>query len=182
VTGGEATTTGATVTKLFDERRIARRVEALAAEIAGSLPRELELVVVLKGGFVFAADLMRALDRAGLILGVDFVRLSSYGHAKESSGVVRPIGPIPDGVAGRDVLVVDDIVDTGRSLVAARSLMIARGAATVSTCVLLDKPSRREVDVEPDFVGFTIEDVFVVGYGIDLADRHRHLPYIGTLD
>jgi hypoxanthine phosphoribosyltransferase len=171
-----------TVTKLFDERRIARRVESLAAEIAKSLPRELMLVVVLKGGFVFAADLMRALDRAGLILRVNFMRLSSYGHAKESSEVVRLIGPMPDDVAGRDVLVVDDIVDTGRSLVAARSLLLEHGAARISTCVLLDKPSRREVEVEPDFVGFRIDDVFVVGYGIDFADQHRHLPYIGTID
>ena len=171
-----------TVTKLFDERRIAERVEALAAEIAKSLPHELMLVVVLKGGFVFAADLMRALNRAGLILRVDFMRLSSYGHAKQSSGVVRPLGPIPDDVAGRDVLVVDDIVDTGWSLVAARSLLLSRGAATISTCALLDKPSRREVEMEPDFVGFTIDDVFVVGYGIDFAEQHRHLPYIGKID
>jgi hypoxanthine phosphoribosyltransferase len=171
----------ATVTKLFDERRIARRVGALAAEIAKSLPKELVLVVVLKGGFVFAADLMRSLNRAGLILRVEFMQLSSYGHAKESSGMVRPVGPMPAELAGRDVLVVDDIVDTGRSLVSARSLLVARGPATISTCVLLDKPSRREVEVEPDFVGFTIDDVFVVGYGIDFAEEHRHLPYIGSI-
>jgi hypoxanthine phosphoribosyltransferase len=172
----------ATVTMLFDERRIARRVEALAAEIAKVLPREVVLVVVLKGAFVFAADLMRALDRAGLILRVDFMRLSSYGNSTESSGMVRAVGPIPDDVSGRDVLLVDDIVDTGRSLAAARSLLLERGAAAVSNCVLLDKPSRREVEVEPDFVGFTIDDVFVVGYGIDFAEQHRHLPYIGTID
>ena len=172
----------ATVTSLFDEQRIAQRVEALAAEIAKSLPRELVLVVVLKGAFVFAADLMRALDRAGLILRVNFLRLSSYGQAKESSGVVQPVGPLPEDLGGRDVLVVDDIADTGRSLVAARSLLLARGPATVSTCVLLDKPSRREVEFAPDFVGFTIGDVFVVGYGIDFAEQYRHLPYIGTLD
>ena len=172
----------AKLTKLFDERRIARRVEALAAEIAGSLPRELVLVAVLKGGFVFAADLMRALDRAGLTLRVDFLRLASYGHARQSSGVVRSLGPLPDDLAGRAVLIVEDIVDTGRSLVAARSLLDSSGAATISTCVLLDKPSRREVEVEPDFVGFTIDDVFVVGYGIDLAEQHRHLPFIGTIE
>lgn len=172
----------AAVTKLFDERRIARRVEALAGEIAKSLPRELMLVAVLKGGFVFAADLMRALDRAGLILRIDFLRLQSYGDARQSSGVVQSVEPMPDDVAGRDVLLVDDIVDTGRSLVAARSLLLARGAATLSSCVLLDKPSRREVEVEPDFVGFTIDDVFVVGYGIDFAEQHRHLPYIGIIE
>lgn len=172
----------ATVTKLFDEERIARRVEALAAEMAVSLPRELVLVVVLKGAFVFAADLMRALDRAGLSLRVEFMGLSSYGDAKQSSGVVRPVGSLPDDVAGRDVLIVDDIVDTGRSLVAARSLLLDGGANAISSCVLLDKPSRREVAVEPDFVGFTIDDVFVVGYGIDFAEQHRHLPYIGIID
>jgi len=171
----------ARVTTLFDAGRIARRVEELAAEIAKSLPRELVLVVVLKGGFVFAADLMRALDRLGGILRVEFLRLSSYGPSKESSGSVQTIGPVPD-VAGRDVLLVDDIVDTGRSLVVARTLLLERGAASVATCVLLDKPCRREVEVEPDFVGFAIEDVFVVGYGIDFAEQHRHLPYIGSVD
>jgi len=172
----------ATMRKLFDEEQIARRVEALAAEIAKSLPRDLALVVILKGGFVFAADLMRALDRAGRVLRIEFLRLSSYGDAVDSSGLVRPIGPMPDDVAGRDVLIVDDIVDTGRSLVAARSLLLSCGAASISTCSILDKPSRREVEVEVDFVGFTIEDVFVVGYGMDFADQHRHLPYIGTID
>jgi hypoxanthine phosphoribosyltransferase len=171
-----------TVTRLFDEREIAERVDSLAAEIAKSLPRELVLVVVLKGAFVFAADLMRALQRAGLVLRIEFLRLSSYGRARESSGVVRPLEPLPEDVAGRDVLLVDDIADTGRSLAAARSLLVARGSATVSTCVLLDKPSRREVAVAPDFVGFTIGDVFVVGYGVDFAEEHRHLPYIGTVE
>jgi hypoxanthine phosphoribosyltransferase len=169
------------VTTLFDEGRIARRVEELAAEIAKSLPRELLLVVVLKGGFVFAADLMRALDRAGAILRVDFLRLRSYGPSRQSSGSVETIGPLPD-VAGWDVLLVDDIVDTGRSLVVARRLLLEGGAASVATCVLLDKPSRREVEIESDFVGFTIDDVFVVGYGVDLAEEHRHLPYIGIID
>jgi len=171
----------ARVTTLFDTERIAKRVDELAEAIAKALPRELLLVVVLKGGFVFAADLMRALDRFGAILRVDFLRLSSYGTARESSGNVRTIGALPD-VAGCDVLLVDDIVDTGRSLVAARQLMLERGAASVATCVLLDKRCRREIEVEPDFVGFPIEDVFVVGYGIDFAEQHRQLPYIGTVD
>jgi hypoxanthine phosphoribosyltransferase len=172
----------ATVTLLYDEKQLAQRVEELSAEIARSLPKDLVLVVVLKGAFVFAADLMRALDRAGLTLRVEFMQLSSYGQARESSGTVRPIGPMPGDVAGRDVLVVDDIVDTGRSLVAARSLLLEQGAATLSTCALLDKPSRREVEVEPDFVGFTIDDVFVVGYGIDFAEQYRHLSYVGVID
>lgn len=172
----------ATITKLFDGKEIAQRVEGLAGEIAGALPREIVLVVVLKGALVFAADLMRALDTAGLRFRVEFMRLSSYGDSMESSGVVRSVGPTPDDVAGSDVLIVDDIVDTGLSLVTARSLLLERDAATVSTCVLLDKPSRREVEVEPDFVGFEIDDVFVVGYGIDFAERYRHLPYVGVID
>jgi hypoxanthine phosphoribosyltransferase len=177
---GEGENAMSEVKKIFDERQIARRVEALAADIAKSLPREVMLVPILKGSFVFAADLMRALDRAGLTLRVGFLRLSSYGRAKKSSRLVRPVGEIVDDVAGRDVLIVDDIVDTGRSLVTARSLLLEGGAAT--TCVLLDKPSRREVQATPDFVGFTIDDVFVVGYGIDFAEQYRHLSYIGTID
>ena len=172
----------ASVTRLFDETAIAHRVGELAGEIAAALPREFLIVGLLKGSFVFMADLIRALDRAGATPTVDFLRLSSYGHERRSSGVVRVIGDAPKDVAGRAVLVVDDIVDTGRSLVFARDLLAEAGAASVSTCALLDKPSRREVEIAADFVGFTVDDVFVVGYGIDDAEKYRHLPYIGAVD
>ena len=170
------------VTKLYGEEEIARRVRELASELAGVLKGEFTVAAVLKGSFVFAADLIRALDREGLAPRVEFLRLSSYGKAKQSSGEVRLIGDAPEDFAGRKVLLLDDIVDTGRSLAHARDLIMARGASRVLTVALLDKPSRREVEIAADFVGFIIEDLFVVGYGIDYAEDYRHLPYIGTVD
>jgi hypoxanthine phosphoribosyltransferase len=174
--------TAGSVSKLIDEGQIARRVTQLAHEIAAAVPGELTVVGLLKGSFVFVADLIRAFDRVGLAPRVDFVRLSSYGHRKESSGAVRLIGEPPADLAGRQVLLVDDVLDTGRSLAFARDLLAATGASRVWICVLVDKPSRREVEVTADFVGFTVGDRFVVGYGIDYAENHRQLPYIGAVD
>lgn len=172
----------ATVSKLFDEVEIARRVEELAGEIAAALGGDVLIVGMLKGCFVFLADLVRALDAQGIEPDIEFIRLSSYGDARVSSGEVLLIGEVPEGIAGRKVLLVDDIADTGLSLVHARELLVAAGAARLWTCALVDKPSRREVDFTADFTGFTIEDVFVVGYGIDDAEKYRHLPYIGRVD
>ena len=174
--------TVASVTRLFDETEIARRVDTLAREIAAALSGDFIVVGLLKGSFVFVADLIRALDRNGLTPRVEFIRLSSYGHARESSGEVRLIGDVPADIAGRRFLLVDDIADTGRSLAFARTLLEGRGAARVWTCALIDKPSRREIEFSADFIGFTIDDVFVVGYGIDYAEDYRHLPYIGVID
>ena len=170
------------VTKLFDEAEIAQRVKKLASDIAAAVSGEVVIVGLLKGSFVFIADLIRALDAAGLSPRVDFMTLSSYGHARESSGEVRLIGEVPEDVAGRTILLIDDIADTGRSLAYAKTLLEERGVSKVWTCALVDKPSRREVDCELDFVGFTVPDVFVVGYGIDYAEKFRHLPYIGAID
>ena len=172
----------APVTKLFDETEIARRVDQLAGEIAEAVSGELTIVGLLTGSFVFVSDLVRALDRAGLAPQVKFIGLSSYGHAKESSGEVRLICDLPGDIAGQRILLVDDIVDTGLSLAFAKTLVLERGAAKVWTCALVDKPSRREVDISADFTGFVVDNVFVVGYGIDYADAYRHLPYIGKID
>jgi hypoxanthine phosphoribosyltransferase len=172
----------APVTKLFDAAQIARRVRELAPEIARAMPEDFTIVGLLKGAFVFVADLARALDGAGRRPRIAFMTLSSYGHGRESSGRVRLIGEPPDGVAGRAVLLVDDVADSGRSLVFARDLLVARGAGEISICALIDKPSRREVELAVDFIGFTVGERFVVGYGIDYAERYRHLPYIGALD
>lgn len=170
------------VTRLFDESDIARRVEELADEIAGACPPDLMVIGLLKGSFVFLADLIRALDRAGRAPTVDFIWLSSYGHGRESSGSIRLIGNVPAGVAGRAILLVDDIADTGRSLAYARDLLAEAGATRIWTCALVDKPCRREIELAVDFVGFTVEDVFVVGYGIDYAEKYRHLRYIGAVE
>jgi hypoxanthine phosphoribosyltransferase len=167
---------------LFSAAEIAARVDTLAAEIARTLPADLLMVGVLKGAAVFVADLARALDRAGAHPEIEFMRLSSYGLAKQSSGAVQLLGDIPGGLTGRPVLLVDDIVDTGRSIAYAAAQLRRRGVSDLWICALLDKPPRREIEVTIDFVGFTVGDVFVVGYGTDYAEKYRHLPYIGTLD
>jgi hypoxanthine phosphoribosyltransferase len=167
---------------LFSAAEIAVRVDALAAEIARTLPADFVVVGLLKGAVVFVADLARALDRSGAHPEIEFMRLSSYGLAKESSGTVQLLGDIPASLAGRPVLLVDDIVDTGRSIAYAAAQLRRRGVRDLRICALLDKPQRREVEVSLDFVGFTIGDVFVVGYGTDYAEKYRHLPYIGAVD
>ena len=128
------------------------------------------------------AGLLRAFDRAGVIVRVEFVRLAIDGRGRESSGVVRLAGPPPDDLAGCPVRLVGDLDDIGLSLADARSLLLECSAAGIAICVLLGKPTRREVDVEPEFVGFTIDDAFVVGCGIDLAERRWLLPYIGKVE
>lgn len=172
-----------TVTLLFDAERIAQRVDELAREIRHKVGGpDLALVGILKGSFMFMADLARALERAGARPQIEFMRLASYGQKKESSGEVMLLGDAPRDFEGRPVVVVDDIVDTGLSMDYGRQLLAGRNVAAVHTCALLDKPSRRNVDVAVDFVGFTIPDVFVVGYGIDFAEQYRYLPHIGKVD
>ena len=167
---------------LFSATEITARVDALAAEIARTLPTDFVMVGLLKGAWVFVADLARALDRAGARPEIEFMRLASYGPAKESSGAVQLIDDVPTGLAGRPVLLVDDIVDTGRSIAYAAAQLRQHGIGDLWTCALLDKPQRREIAVALDFVGFKVGDVFVVGYGTDHAEKYRHLSYIGIVD
>jgi hypoxanthine phosphoribosyltransferase len=173
--------TGERVEILFAEDRIAARVGELASGIAATLPEPFTVVGLLKGAFVFVADLVRALDRAGCRPQVEFLQVSSYGLGQDSSGNVKVIGGMPDSVGGRTVLLVDDIQDTGRTIAFTKAMLEEHGAARVWTCALLDKPSRRVVGGDCDFTGFVIPDVFVVGYGIDYAERYRHLPHIGVV-
>jgi hypoxanthine phosphoribosyltransferase len=167
---------------LFGEVEIAARVAALAGEIARTVPGGFVVVALLKGALVFAADLVRALHRTGASPEIECMRLASYGAAKESSGAVRLFGELPEGLAGRRILLVDDIVDSGRSLAFAADRLRRLGVDELWTCALIDKPARRAVGVAIDFVGFTIGDVFVAGYGTDYAEHYRHLPYIGIVD
>jgi hypoxanthine phosphoribosyltransferase len=160
---------------------IARRLEALAQEItARKLERPL-VVAVLKGSFVFAADLIRALHRAGLKPEVDFLTLSSYRKSRTSSGKVEILRDLDLSVEGRNVLLVDDVLDSGRTLVFAKDLISARGASEILTCVLIDKKVPRAVDVAADFSAFEGNDEFVVGYGMDVAHRYRELPFVGRM-
>ncbi len=167
---------------LFSAEQIAARIDSLAAEVAASMGPEALVVTILKGSFVFAADLMRALHRAGMRLEVDFLTLSSYGTGTTSSGRAEIVRDLIEPVAGREVLLIDDILESGRTLAAARELILARGAAAVHPCLLLDKPGKRVRPIEADFVGFVCPDRFVVGYGLDYAHAYRQLPYIGTLE
>jgi hypoxanthine phosphoribosyltransferase len=167
---------------LLTAAEIAARVDALAAEIARAITADFVMVGLLKGATVFVADLARALDRAGARPEIEFMRLASYGLTKESSGTVQLLGDAPAGAAGRPVLLVDDIVDTGRSIAYGAAQLRRLGVGELWTCVLLDKPHRREVEVAIDFVGFAIADLFVVGYGTDHAEKYRHLPYIGIVE
>jgi len=171
-----------TVKEIYSADEIAGRIDALADEIVAKVSGNLTVIGVLKGSFVFLADLVRALDSKGLPCHVEFLRLSSYGNKQKASGDVVLIGDYPEVDDDRTVLLVDDIVDTGNSLNYAVKLLHASGREKIMTCTLLDKPSRREADIEVDFVGFTIPDEFVVGYGIDFAEDYRSLPYLGVVE
>src|SRR3954469_45490 len=166
----------------FSAAEIATRVDEMAAELAQQLPADTLVVSVLKGSFVFAADLIRALSRAGANWSMDFLTLSSYGTGTETSGSVRVVRDIVDDVRGRDVLLVDDILESGLTLSFAKKLLKERGAHRVWVCTLLDKRHKRRAALEADFVGFECGDEFLVGYGLDWAHRFRGLPYIGGVE
>ncbi len=167
---------------LFSADEIAARVDGLAGEIARAMPGDVLVVAILKGGFVFAADLIRALNRAGKRPQVDFMTLASYGAGTESSGKITVARDLSDDVRGRDVLLVDDILESGRTVHAARQMLLERGANSVKICMLLDKPGKRKVACDADFCGFVVADRFVVGYGLDYAHYYRDLPYIGAVE
>jgi hypoxanthine phosphoribosyltransferase len=167
---------------LFSEKDIGARIDALAKEIARDMPKDFLMAPVLTGAFVFAADLIRALNRLGVDPNVDFVQLSSYGGARASSGVVTLLKDFSVSLEGRSVLLVDDVLDTGRSLHFAKRMVLDRGAKEARLCVLVHKLTGRGDDLAPDYVGFDAEpDAFIVGYGMDDAGRSRGLPYIGAV-
>ena len=168
------------VDSMIGEAEIAERVDALAGEISTHFADANKLIVVglLRGSFVFIADLVR---RLSLPVEIDFIEASSYGNSTESSREVRILKDLRGEIEGRDVLVVEDIVDTGHTLAHVLDILRTRRPARLEVCALLSKPSRREVDVPVRWVGFEIPDKFVVGYGIDYAQRNRNLPFIGAV-
>jgi hypoxanthine phosphoribosyltransferase len=166
---------------LFDPATIAARNHELAQEIVAARPEKLLVVAVLKGSFVFAADLIRALHDVGLAPEVEFITLSSYRDARASAGQVTVLRDVETDVRGRDVLLIDDILESGRTLAFAKDLLAARGARRVLVCVLLEKSNKRAVQITADFVGFACPDYFVVGYGMDVAHAFRQLPFIGYI-
>jgi len=170
------------VSILFSAAEIATRVDEMAVELAAKLPADTLVVSVLKGSFVFAADLIRALSHAGADWSMDFLTLSSYGAGTQSTGTVRIVRDIVDDVRERDVLLVDDILESGYTLSFAKNLLKERGAHRVWVCTLLDKPHKRKMPLQADFTGFEAGDQFLVGYGLDWAHRFRGLPYIGVVE
>ena len=172
-----------TVSIRFSAAEIAARVDVMAKELAEQLPPDTLVVSVLKGSFVFAADLIRALSLAGADWSMDFLTLSSYGTGTQTTGSVKVVRDIVDDVRGRDVLLVDDILESGFTLSFAKEMMMKEhGAHRVWVCTLLDKPHKRRTELKPDFTGFEAGDEFLVGYGLDWAHRFRGLPYIGVVE
>ncbi len=166
---------------LLDAATIQARVRELAAEIERDYPagEAVHLVCVLKGGFVFMSDLVRAM---GPRVTLDFIAVSSYAKSTTSSGEVRMLKDLDTGLEGRHTIIVEDIVDTGLTLRYLQDILRARSPKSLRTACLLSKPSRRVVDVTVEYIGFTIEDRFVVGYGLDYAEKYRNLAYIAVLD
>ena len=168
---------------LIDKTTIANRIDRLVDEIIeNGKPDKLVIIGILKGSFMFLADLMRSFHRHDVHPHIDFMTLSSYGAGTTSSGTVEIIHDIRENLSGTDVLLVDDILDTGRTLAFTKKLMLERGAKSVQSCVLLDKKAHRAVEFEADFKGFEIDDHFVVGYGLDYDNCYRELPHIAKVN
>ena len=168
------------IVTMISAEQIAARVKELGAQIAAEYKgRNLALVVVLKGSFIFASDLCRAIEND---VRIDFLGVRSYGEGTESSGVVQIIQDLSKPIANEDVLIVEDIVDTGLTIAHLMDLFRTRNPRSVKVCSLLHKPARAKVNVNIDYLGFTIEDKFVVGYGLDFAERYRNLPFIGVVE
>jgi hypoxanthine phosphoribosyltransferase len=164
---------------LLSEEQIQKRIAELALEIRRDFPGDLHLVAVLKGAFVFLSDLIRSIEGR---VSLDFMAVSSYAQGTTSSGEVRLLKDLDTSLDGRNVIIVEDIVDTGLTLSYLQDILRARNPRTLKTACLLSKPSRRKTEVAVEYIGFTIEDRFVVGYGLDFAEQYRNLPHIAILD
>jgi hypoxanthine phosphoribosyltransferase len=164
---------------LISEQQIQTRVAEMAAEIRRDFPEDVHLIAVLKGAFIFLSDLVRHIPGK---VSLDFMATSSYAKGTTTSGEVKLVKDLDLTLDGRHVIIVEDIVDSGLTLNYLHEILRARNPRTLRTACLLSKPSRRRVNVPVEYVGFTIEDRFVVGYGLDYAEQHRNLPYIGVVE
>ena len=164
---------------LLSEEEIEKRVTELGRQISADYAgKSVHLICILKGGVMFTCELAK---RLSVPVSMDFMSVSSYGGDTKSSGVVRIVKDLDEPLEGKDVLIVEDIIDSGRTLSYLTRYLLDRGAHSVRTCTMLDKPSRRVVEYDADYVGAVIDDLFVVGYGLDYAEKYRDLPYIGVL-
>lgn len=165
---------------LFSREKIDERVVELGKEISESYKdKNLLVVSLLRGSFIFCADLVREID---IPLEVDFITTHSYGHDEVSSGNVEIVHDLRTSLKGKDVLIVDDIMDSGHTIKKVREHLLEKGPNSINICVMLDKPSRRQVELNPNYIGYSIPDVFIVGYGLNYGDHYRNIPYIFTFD
>lgn len=175
---------GQSIKPLVTADEITERTRYMAEDIARDFSEDLMIIPLLRGSFVFAADLIRALHQVqgySIMPQVDFMTLASYGSGTTSSGTVEIVRDLAESVEGRDILIIDDILESGRTLTFARDLITNRHARSVRIAVLLEKPGKRKVNIEANYVGFTIDDLFVIGYGLDYDNYYRELPFIGVL-
>lgn len=164
---------------LFTEAELNERISELGEQITADYEgKSLIVVGILKGSNIFTSDLVRKID---LPLKMDFMAVSSYGNATESTGVVKILKDLDQGIEEEHVLIVEDIVDSGLTLKYLKDVLLTRNPASIKVCTLLDKPARRKENIKPDYLGYEVPDEFIVGYGIDYAERYRNLPYIGIL-
>lgn len=170
------------IVPVISSEQVAARISTLANDISKKLPADIMVIALLRGSFVFTADLIRALYATGVKPQVDFMTLESYGSGISSQGRVTLIRDITENVEGRDVLLVDDILESGRTLAFAREQIAARKPRSLHVAVMLEKPGKRKAEIDADFVGFHIPDQFVVGMGLDYANFYRELPYIGAVE
>ncbi len=165
---------------MFTEEELDAKIRELGARISNDYKdKDMHIVCILRGAAVFMAELIKRIDNHNL--DIDFMSVSSYGHDTVSSGDIKILKDLDEPIEGKDVLIVEDIIDTGRTLAKLVALLKTRNPKSVEICTLLDKPERREADVDVKYVGFKIPDKFVVGFGIDYAQKHRGLPYIGAV-
>lgn len=165
---------------LFTEEDIDKRIKEMGKQISEDYrDKDLIMVSLLRGSFIFAADLIRAVD---IPVQIDFMTTASYGHSEESSGHVALIHDLMSEIRDKDVLIVDDIIDSGRTLNVVKEMLKERSPRSIKVCTMLDKPSRRSENINADYVGFEIEDLFIVGYGLNYKDHYRNIPYIFTFD
>lgn len=165
---------------LYNREEVAQKVRELGETISRDYEgEEIVAISLLRGSFIFAADLVREIT---VPVNVDFMTTSSYGHDEVSSGIVKIVHDLRTDVKGKNVLIVDDIIDSGNTMKKVYEFILEKDPKSVKICVMLDKPSRRESDIKPDYVGYTIPDVFVLGYGLNYGDFYRNIPYIATFD